>query len=99
MSKLIFPLIIALVMATSIMVTPLFFLPVPTRQATGGTVAPGYADEKSQQGSSPVTTQTIRPAELNIVPSLSNILYMFVTCILIALATTLIVVRTRRIVP
>jgi len=86
-------------MATSIMVTPLFLLPVSTRQATGETPAPSYADEKSQLGSSPVTTQTIRPAELNIVPSLSNILYMFVTGILIAAATTLIVVRTRRMVP
>jgi hypothetical protein len=100
MNKLVFPIFLALIVATSIMVMPILLIQASTIQNGVETAAPVAADEKAQGSSSFATIQTVTrtggQTELSTPSNMSNVLYMLATGVLVASAATFIVVKTRR---
>jgi len=101
MNKLILPLLLALIIATTVMATPLIFLQSETRQ-TGEFVSPGSADQKNSYTTpagavqTQTNSKTLEPISIGGTSSLLNVFYMLAMGILIASFTTFIVVRIQR---
>jgi len=103
MNKLILPLILALIVATTVMATPLLFMQSPTKQ-TGEFALPGSADQKNSytapagavQTQTRTQAQNMEPVSITGASVLSNVFYMLATAILIASVATFVVVRTQR---
>lgn len=102
MNKLILPLFLALIVATTVMATPLIFAQPATRQTSGEFISPGSADQKNTDttpaGAAQTQTdsKTLETISITGTNSLLNVFYMLAIGIFIASFTTLIVIRTQR---